>query len=69
MDVWAMMDKLDNIGAVSFVYNDVAFNANDRLRDLGYVKMDLGDRLIPEPTSLALLGLGAMGLLARRRSR
>ena len=28
-----------------------------------------GPRYVPEPTSLALLGLGAMGLLARRRSR
>ena len=35
----------------------------------GGTKMKAGDIVVPEPTTLGLIGVGAMGLLARRRRR
>jgi hypothetical protein len=35
----------------------------------GGTKMKAGDIVVPEPTTLGLIGVGAMGLLARRRRK
>lgn len=60
------------------LYNVAFFDANDQLlytaqdadaRSLGRVTVALPDTAVPEPTSVALLGLGLLGAMVARRKK
>jgi hypothetical protein len=54
-------------GADDVAYNNVAYNNNSG--NVRYDNVEISGTAVPEPTSLALVGLGLAGLIARRKAR
>ena len=73
--VWNSFTGLATVGtsgfySTSFLFNSFGFPAKDVVIDRVYViASDTGGLVIPEPESLALFGIAAVGLVAARRRK